>query len=143
MIRTTLLASATIVALSAGLGATPAQASAPPNFAVSSAVIQTADSPGSAVKQVRSPGAVTPRPMSPQHATPSETRNPIFGAAARAFIAGVKSIPGLFAKMLPAVKASLSRFVGWLRSAPNWIKNIISGLAVNAIWEHIKGALGL
>jgi hypothetical protein len=32
--------------------------------------------------------------------------------------------------------------VSWVKSIPGWVKSIISGLATDVIWEHIKGALG-
>lgn len=65
-------------------------------------------------------------------------------AAAQAIVNAVKTWgPAAWNAMVNAVKSGYNGFQNWFNSLPGWVKALGSGISVNAIYDAIKGVLGL
>lgn len=66
------------------------------------------------------------------------------GAAIRALIKAIKLIPGLFSKLVSAIKKGYAAFKKfWDEKVPGWVKWLVSGYTLWDIYQMLKEILGL
>ncbi|MBP8920418.1 MAG: hypothetical protein R2742_08580 [Micropruina glycogenica] len=66
------------------------------------------------------------------------------GAAIRALIKAIKSIPGLFSKLVSALNKGYAAFKKfWDEKVPSWVKWLVGGYSLWDIYQMLKEILGL
>lgn len=135
-IKNKLIGGGVIVALCMGAGIGPSMAAAPS----ASTSVSSISAPARVVLAV---SPATPGTLLIGASTTTAT-NQQAGAAARLFIEAVKKLgPVVWNAMVKAVSTGYSAFVKWVGTIPGWVQGIISGVGSGAVYDIIKGLLGL
>lgn len=122
-----------------GLGAT---ASAAPAASTSGAVSTGATS-AAAGSAVELPAGIARAASAPVAGTSQTTAQLLGrGAAIKAIIKAIKSIPGLWKKAVDAVKRGYAAFKKWWdNSVPTWVKRLFTGVTIVEIYNAIRAEL--